>query len=163
MGVFGEKRGKTGDTVITLFAVFSIILAGGISIATITTDQNTEMGRNISIYDTDPLTQAEQAAIAGIHAVKGHIECHGITENGGLPYQYYANGARFEAVWDDIDLADSTVHIISTGYSQNDLGEKFTTKFESIIKVDLITAHNQSILHDYYRANRENNPDSDIN
>lgn len=151
MAMFNKKSGNKSDLVVTLFALFSILLAGGISIATISTDQQSEPIDVIDINKQDPVIKAEQAALAGLMAARGHIECHGITEKGGLPDQYYANGARFSAVWDKINLSDSTVHIISTGYFGDSDGEVHSSKFESIIKVDLASAHNQGILSDYYR------------
>jgi len=153
MAFIGNKTGNKSDMVVTLFALFSILIAGGISIATITTNNEIESEINVNIYEIDPLIRAEQAAMAGIDAAKGHIQCHGIVDPGGLPNQYYANGARFEAVWDEINLKDSTVHVVSTGFCQTEKGEEFTTKYESIIKVNLIATHDQAILQDFYKAN----------
>jgi hypothetical protein len=158
------KKSNRSDMVVTLIAIFSIIMAGGISIATITTDQNTDNAPvALNIYDTDPLARAEQAAMAGIHAVKGHIECHGRTDKGGLPDQYYANGARFTAVWDDINLTDSTVHVVSTGYCRDNSGEEHVTQLESIMKIDLLYSHHSSILQDYYSSSHGIIPDSTDN
>lgn len=150
MATFGNGRSNRSDIIVTVFAVFAILLAGGISVATISTDRNTDTGLSNSVMDMEPLTRAEQAAVAGVSAVRGHIECHGITEGGGLPDQYYANGARFSAYWDKINLADSTVRIISTGYCLDDEGLEYTTEYESVIKVDLMALHDHPILEDYY-------------
>ena len=147
---FNGKKSNRSDTIVTLIAIFSIILAGSISIATITTEQNIDNTASLNIYDADPLARAEQAAIAGIHAAKGHIQCHGLVDQGGLPDQYFANGARFMTVWDDINVNDSTVHIISTGYCRDNNGEEHITKLESVVKIDLLISHHQPILHDYY-------------
>jgi hypothetical protein len=150
---FIDKKGNRSDMVVTLIAIFSIIMAGGISIATITTDQNTDSAPvSLNIYDADPLARAEQAAVAGIHAAKGHIQCHGVVEKGGLPDQYYANGARFMTVWDDLNLSDSTVHVVSTGYCRDANGEEHVTKLESIMKIDLLFAHQPALLQDYYNS-----------
>ena len=155
MAVFGNKRGNRGDSAVTIFAIFAMLLAGGISIATISTDKNTDTGIPVNVMDIDPLARAEQAAAAGVKAVQGHIECHGITESGGLPDQYYANGARFNATWDEINLADSTVKIITKGYCVNENGMEYSTTFESVIKVNLLATHNQAILQDYYNSGYE--------
>ena len=141
-----------GDSVLTIFALCAMLLAGGLSLATITTDFRSATGnRNQSL--NDPLTRAELAANAGISAARGHIECHGILDSGGLPEQYYANGARFKVSWDDIDLKDSTVHIVSAGFVDNAAGETYTSKLESIIKVDLLSVHDRPIFHEYYDRN----------
>lgn len=153
MAFFRYNKGNKSDTVITLFALVSILMAGGISLATISTDKNSGIGQEIDVYDVDPLARAEQAALAAISAARGHIECHGITESGGLADQYYANGARFTAVWDEINLADSTVRVAATGYCLDDSGEEFKTRFESVIKVELLKAHERPAMHDYYKSN----------
>ena len=153
---FGEKRsGNRSDTIVTLFALLAIFLAGGISIATISTDKNTDSGDHYAIGVADPIGQGELAAMAGISAAKGHIECHGITEGGGLPESYYANGARFEVAWDEINLADSTVYIVSTGYVSQADGQVFSSVIESVTKIDLLTAHEPPIMHDYYKSHSQ--------
>ncbi len=155
MAGYGNGRSNRSDMVVTIFAIFAILLAGGISVATISTDKNSDIGAINTVMDAQPLARAEQAAMAGVSAVKGHIECHGITESGGLPDQYYANGARFNALWDEINLADSTVKIISTGYCLDDDGLEYSTEYESIIKVDLLASHDHPILQDYYNNGRQ--------
>ena len=153
MAFFDNRKGNRSDTVITLFALGAILLAGGISLATISTDNNSGIGQAIDIYEADPLSRAEQAAFAGISAARGHIECHGITESGGLRDQYYANGARFSAVWEEINMVDSTVKVTVIGYCQDDSGEEYKTRFESVIKVELLKAHGRPPMHEYYEAN----------
>lgn len=150
MARFHGRSRNQSDLIVTIFAIFAILLAGGISIATISTDQQSQPMEAVNFDKQEPIVKAEQAALAGLMAVRGHIECHGIKEKGGLPDQYYANGARFSAVWDDINLNDSTVHVISTGYFGDNDGEMHSSKFESIIKVDLASAHNEGILNNYY-------------
>ena len=148
---FGDKRSSNrSDTIVTLFALLAIFLAGGISIATISTDKQSDSLGQYNIGIDDPIGQAELAAMAGISAAKGHIECHGLTESGGLPGSYYANGARFEVAWDEIDLTDSTVYIVSKGYVSQADGQIFSSVIESVTKIDLLASHDRPILHDYY-------------
>jgi len=153
MKFFKARQDNRSDIVVTLFALFALLLAGGISIATITTDKEVKSSDRTEFGLDDPLNKVEIAAKAGIDAARGHIQCHGITESGGLPSQYYANGARFEVVWDKINLLDSTVHIISTGFINHDDGQIYTSKLESILKVDLMVTHEIPILHEYYKQN----------
>jgi len=155
MGLIDNRNGNRSDIVVTLFAVLAIVMAGGISIATISTDKQADSFDKFNLGMADPVSKAETAALAGIEAARGHIECHSITESGGLPAQYYANGARFEVAWDEIDLTDSTVHIVSTGFiSQND-GKIFSSIIESVHKVDFVASHERPILHDYYQKNAQ--------
>jgi len=71
--------------------------------------------------------------------------------------QYFVNGGRFEVAWDDINLADSTVNIVSTGSYEFDSGNTYTSKLESVIDLDLLSSHNQQILSGYYN-NHINKP-----
>jgi hypothetical protein len=153
MKFFSARQDNRSDIVVTLFALFALLLAGGISIATITTDKEVKSSTKIDLGLEDPINKVEMAARAGIDAARGHIQCHGITESGGLPSQYYVNGARFEVVWDKIDLTDSTVHVISTGFINHDNGQVYTSKLESVLKVDLMVSHEVPILHEYYKKN----------
>jgi hypothetical protein len=66
-------------------------------------------------------------------------------------------------VWDDINLNDSTVHIISTGYCRDNNGKEHITRLESVVKIDLLVSHHQPILHDYYNANNSIIPESSDN
>lgn len=153
MKFLNARQDNRSDIVVTLFALFALLLAGGISIATITTDNEVKSLNKIDLGLEDPLNKVEMAAKAGIDAARGHIQCHGITESGGLPSQYYVNGARFEVVWDKIDLSDSTVHVISTGFINHDNGQIYTSKLESVLKVDLLVSHEIPVLHEYYMKN----------
>jgi len=141
-----------GDSVLTIFALCAMLMAGGLSLATITTDLRTANDYKDHSLN-DPLAKAELAANAGISAARGHIECHGVVEGGGLPEQYYANGARFKVDWDDLNLVDSTVHIISSGFVENDAGEMYTSTLESIIRIDLMSVHDNSVFNEYYVRN----------
>ena len=107
------------------------------------------LGANINLNASDN----RNSTALHIAAARGHIECHGITESGGLKDQYYANGARFSAAWDKINLADSTVKVTVIGYCRDDSGEEYKTRFESVIKVELLKAHDRPPMHDYYKAN----------
>jgi len=151
MKFLNARQDNRSDIVVTLFALFALLLAGGISIATITTDNEVKSSAKIDLGLEDPLNKVEIAARAGIDAARGHIQCHGITKSGGLPSQYYANGARFEVAWDKIDLSDSTVHVMSTGFINHDDGQIYTSKLESVLKVDLMVSHEVPILHEYYK------------
>ncbi len=153
MSSFSSYSKNRSDTVITIFALFAMLLAGGISIATINTDQQSKSPGSSMSGLADPLEMAEQAALAGLDAARGHIECHGIRARGGLPEHFYANGARYKVTWDDINLGDSTVFVVSTGlYTLGD-GETCNTKLESVIKVDLMVSHEKPIFHEYYLKN----------
>jgi len=154
---FNEKRNSNrSDTAVTMVVLCVMLLAGGISIATINTDQNSQLMDNSVLEIADPFDKAEQAAMAGIKAAKGHIECHGINESGGLPEQFFANGGRFEVAWDEINVNDSTVHIVSTGYYELNLDKIYTSQLESVIKVDIFATHSQQILKDYYKNHSRN-------
>ncbi|MCP4580460.1 MAG: hypothetical protein GY839_02500 [candidate division Zixibacteria bacterium] len=155
MGLFNNRHGSRSDVVVTLFALLAIVLAGGISIATISTEKQADPFGAEDLSLTDPVGKAETAALAGIDAARGHIECHGITESGGLPGQYYANGARFEVAWDKINLADSTVHIVSTGFMSQDDGKIFSSIIESVHKIDFLASHDRPVLHEYYQGNAQ--------
>lgn len=148
-----DRSKNRSDTIVTIFALFAIFLAGGISIATISTDLKTHSSHNAEIMQDNPVSKAEQAAFAGIQAAKGHIECHGRIQSGSLPRQFYANGGRFEVTWEDIDLSDSTVHIISTGFYELDGGKFYSSKLETVMKVKLLSSHQPPILDKYYRRN----------
>lgn len=105
----------------------------------------------------DPTSKADEAASAGIQAARGHIECHGLKQQGALPRQFFANGGRFEVAWSDFNPTDSTVRVISTGYYEipglpDEFGAKsYCTRLESTLKVNLISTHSQTpILARYY-------------
>ena len=149
---FNAKReSNRSDTAVTMVVLCVMLLAGGISIATINTDQNSQLQDNSILETVDPFDKAEQAAMAGIKAAKGHIECHGLRENGSLPEQYFVNGGRFEVAWDDINVNDSTVHIVSTGFFELSTDKIYTSQLESVIKVNFLTTHGQQFLKDYYK------------
>lgn len=148
-----DRSKNRSDIIVTIFALFAIFLAGGISIATISTNHKTHSRHNAEITLDNPVIKAEQAALAGIQAAKGHIECHGRIQSGSLPQRFYANGSRFEVAWEDIDLRDSTVHIISTGFYELDEGKFYSSKLETVIKVKLLSSHQPPILDEYYTKN----------
>lgn len=152
MSSFNESSGNQGDRVVTVFAIFAIILAVAISVVT--------MGSHeiIQLPVDDPMSRADEAASAGISAAKGHIECHGLKQRGALPRQFFANGGRFEVAWGDLNPADSTVRVVSTGFYEipgipDEFGAKsYCSRLESTLKVNLIATHNQSpILARYYQ------------
>ncbi|OQX91531.1 MAG: hypothetical protein B6D58_07635 [candidate division Zixibacteria bacterium 4484_95] len=145
-----DRTKNRSDSIVMIFALFAIFLAGGISIATITTGRNTEVA-----FDNNPITKAEQAAYAGIQAAKGHIECHGRTQSGSLPRQFYVNGGKFEVTWENLNLSDSTVHIISTGFYDGDGGKSYSSKLETVMKVTLLSSHQPPILDDYYKRTKD--------
>lgn len=151
-----NRRNNKSDTVITIVALFVMLIAGGISISTISTNQNVQSLQVSAIEPVNPVSLAEQAAMAGIKAAKSHIECHGIKKPGGLPRQFYVNGGRFEVNWDEINVTDSTVHIVSTGYYESDGKKMYTSRLESIIDISFLPSHDQRILSDYYMSHPKN-------
>ena len=151
MALNTKRNNSRNDMVITIVALTVLIFAGGISIATINTDHKKSYLNDSILEPLDPFDKAEQAAIAGIKAAQGHINCHGIKESGGLPERFYANGGRFKVSWDDINIEDSTVHIVSTGYFETNDENTYTSHLESEIKVELAVTHNQKILSEYYK------------
>ncbi|MCD6161499.1 MAG: hypothetical protein J7K40_03680 [candidate division Zixibacteria bacterium] len=151
-----KRRSNKNDTIIMVVALFVMLLAGGISMSTINTDQNVKSMQVAAIEPLNPLNLAEQAAMAGIKAAKGHIECHSIKKPGSLPRQFYVNGGRFEVEWDDINIADSTVNIVSTGYYESDSKKTYTSRLESVIDLSFMPSHNQQILSDYYMSHPKN-------
>jgi hypothetical protein len=150
MPMIDDRSKNRSDSVVMIFALFAIFLAGGISIATITTDHNTEVA-----FKDNPISKAEQAAYAGIQAAKGHIQCHGRTQSGSLPRQFYVNGGKFEVTWENINLSDSTVHVISTGFYDVDGGKSYSSKLETVMKITLLSSHQPPILDDYYQKNKD--------
>jgi hypothetical protein len=153
--VFNESKGNQNDRLVTIFAVFAIILAGAISFATL---GNHDL---VAPVAENPEDRAADAAAAGIQAAKGHIECHSLKSGGSLPRQYFVNGGRFEVAWSAVSPIDSTVKIISTGYYElpgiaDEFGAKsYCTRLETDLKVNLIATHNQtSILARYYQRHQ---------
>jgi hypothetical protein len=133
------------DTVVLIFSTMAVLIAATLSMATISTNHDD------IIYDTlDPLEKAEAAANAGVDAARWHIECHGRTEAGGLTPKYFVNGATYTVEWDDVDLADSTVNVRSTGDFTRGDDKHYEIQVESRIKIEFMPSHNQEILKDYY-------------
>jgi hypothetical protein len=150
--ILNESTGKQNDRLVTVFAIFAIILAAAISFATLG-DKNI-----IAPSAENPVDQAADAAAAGIQAAKGHIECHSLKSGGALPRQYYANGGKFEVAWGEFNPIDSTVKIISTGYYDipgmaDEFGAKnYCARLETDMKVNLTATHSQTpILPIYYQ------------
>jgi hypothetical protein len=153
--ILNESSEKQNDRLVTVFAVFAIIVAAAISFASFgNRDFDIPLAEN-------PEDLAADAAAAGIQAAKGHIECHSLKSGGSLPRQYYVNGGRFEVSWGEFNPVDSTVKIISTGYYKlpgitDEFGAKsYCARLETDIKVNLIATHNQSpILARYYQRHQ---------
>ena len=156
-----RNTNSRSEIAVTIVAMFVLLLVGGISLTTISISQNTQTMTDTAYEPFNPVNKAEQAAMAGIKAAKGHIECHGIKKSGGLPQQYFVNGGRFEVAWDDINLVDSTVNIVSTGFYEFDSGNTYTSKLESVIDLNLLSSHNQQILSGYYN-NHTNKPQPEL-
>jgi len=131
-------------------ALCVVIFAGAMTFSPITGKNNQQAGK-AAAETTNPFDMAEQAAMAGISAARGHIECHGIRQRGGLPRQFYVNGGSFEVTWGEVNLADSTVHVISVGYLESGLGAAYTSTLQSDLRVNLLPAHSQTILLHYYQ------------
>jgi hypothetical protein len=150
--ILNESTGKQNDRLVTVFAIFAIILAAAISFATL--GNHSLAAPSVE----DPADQAADAAAAGIQAAKGHIECHSLKSGGALPRQYYANGGKFEVAWSEFNPIDSTVRIISTGYYEipgmaDEFGAKnYCARLETDMKVNLTVTQNQTpILARYYQ------------
>ena len=149
----GRGYWSKSDNLVTVFAIFAILLAGGISLGTMSQPEITQQPV------ADPVKLAEQAAYAGIEAARWHIECHGLKAGGALPRRFYVNGGRFEVAWDGLNQADSTVRVLSTGYyeiagdSLEIENRVFCSMLETIIKIDC-TAHPRSeiLARHYQRA-----------
>ena len=60
------------------------------------------------------------ASRAGIEIAKNHIELNRLTEAGKLPLTFHLNGALFEVEWNSLNTQDSTMKIISSGFSMID-------------------------------------------
>jgi len=153
--ILNESSDKQNDRIVTVFAVFAIIVAAAISFASF---GNHEIATPIA---ENPEDQAADAAAAGIQAAKGHIECHSLKSGGSLPRQYYVNGGRFEVTWGEFNPIDSTVKIRSTGYYElpgiaDEFGAKsYCARLETDLKVNFIATHNQTpILARYYQRHQ---------
>jgi hypothetical protein len=133
------------DTVVLIFSALAVLIAATLSMATISTNHDT-----LAVNSPDAAERAEAAAQAGLDAARWHIECHGRTEAGGLTPKYFINGATYEVEWDDVNLADSTVTVRSTGQFSWGRGKQSEVSVESKIKLEFLAAHNQNILKDYY-------------
>jgi hypothetical protein len=133
------------DTVVLIFSALAVLIAATLSMATISTNHDT-----LAVNSPDAAERAEAAAQAGLDAARWHIECHGRTEAGGLTPKYFINGATYEVEWDDVNLADSTVTVRSTGQFSWGRGKQSEVSVESKIKLEFLAAHNQDILKDYY-------------
>lgn len=133
------------DTVVLIFSTLAVLIAATLSMATISTTHDK------ALYDTlDPLKKAEDAANAGVDAARWHIECHGRTEAGGLTPKYFVNGATYTVEWDNVNLADSTVNVRSTGNFKRGDDKHYEIQVESKIKIEFLPSHRQDILEDYY-------------
>lgn len=149
------NRENSGDFLLTFIAIGIILLAAGITVGKVAEDRQATVSK---AFD-DPVAVAEEAAYAGIRAAKSHIECHGSKEKGALPRQFYANGGRFEVVWDNFDATDSTVHVWAFGYCDmpgidGDNDWTYTTRLESVIKLDRINSESgKNILKEFYESN----------
>ena len=142
MGI-GDSR---ADTVVLLFSVLAVIVAGTLSMATISNNNMTE-----SRQSGDPIKMADEAARAGIDAAKRHVECHGRVEAGSLSPKYHINGASYSVNWDELNLSDSTVSIRAVGiYSQND--KQYSVELDKEIKVNFQSAHRNVALEKYYSS-----------
>lgn len=141
-----------GDFLLTFIAIAVILLAAGITVGKVKDDGHSTTTDSIA----DPVAVAEEAAYAGIEAARGHIECHGSSAKGALPKQFYANGGRFEVVWDNFDAVDSTVRVLAYGYcdipgAEGGDGWTYTTRLESVIKIDRTNLNGRNkILHGFY-------------
>lgn len=136
------------DTVVLIFSTLAVLIAATLSMATISTNHDDPR------YDTqDPIAKAEAAADAGVEAARWHIECHGRTAAGGLTPKYYINGATYKVEWDDVNLADSTVKVRSTGDFTRGDDKHYEILVESRIKLEFMPSHHQDILKEYYSQN----------
>jgi len=139
------------DNVVMIFSGFAVLIAATLTMATISNHSgDLTAGNELALSTPDPLKRAELAAKAGIDAARYHIECHGRTSAGRIAPRFYVNGATFAAEWDDVDMADSTTVIRSTGdFSWG--GEKsYQADMESKIKLSFLPTHKQEILERYY-------------
>jgi hypothetical protein len=160
MPIVNDSGKNRSDSFVTIFAIFAILLAGGISVGTMNSHEV------IPDVVVDPIDRAEQAAFAGIQAAKGHIECHGVKHRGALPQQYFANGGKFEVFWDEPNMNDSTVRVAATGYyeslidPENGSSHIYSSRLESVVKINLVSTHSSgpAILDHYYQRNIKNNP-----
>jgi hypothetical protein len=160
---YSDNRYKN-ETIVTIAALFIMLLAAGVSLTTISVGNDIENNEYLLDESVDPVFEAERAALAGIKAAKGHIECHGIKARGNLPKRFYANGGSFEVAWGDINMADSTVRVMSRGYYEADDEKIYESKLESIINVKFLTAHDTQLLLNYYSHDSHyNHPDDTEN
>ncbi len=147
----GQFENKT-DTVILIFSALAVLVAGTLSMATISQD------RQVDPFDSaNPTQRAEAAAVAGLDAARWHIECHGRVSSGGLTPKYYANGGIYEVEWDDVNMTDSTVMVRSRGdFSWGD-DKHYEVNLESKIKLEFLPSHNQKIMDAYYTGHKNIN------
>jgi len=139
----GDSR---ADTVVLIFSLLAVIVAGTLSMATISTNHNAE-----NRQDGNPVEMADQAARAGIDAARRHVECHGRVDAGSLSPKYHINGATYSANWDTINLSDSTVIIRAIGYYSSD-DKQYSVELDKVIKVNFQSAHKNVALDKYYTS-----------
>jgi hypothetical protein len=144
----GSTSGRT-DLPVLILSIIAVILAGVMSLATITSKSD----KNVIYTSNIPSEIADEAARAGVNAAKWHIECHGRTVAGGLSSRYYVNGAIYSVKWGDVNLRDSIVDIKSVGSFASGPGQIYRSILESKIKIDFLPAHRNTILTTYYSEN----------
>jgi hypothetical protein len=147
--------GRT-DLPVLVLSIIAVILAGVLSMATITSKSD----KNIIYSDNIPADMADEAARAGLGAAKWHIECHGRTVAGGLSPRFYINGAMYSVRWGDVNLNDSTVAVRSVGSIAAGPSQSYRSVLESKIKLEFMPVHKNMILTSYYSENWPNLLDS---
>jgi hypothetical protein len=148
MGFFDNNK---NDVVVMMFSFLAVLIAGTLSMATILNrDSHPEPEFWVS---ENPYDQADAAATAGLTAAQWHLQCHGRQSKGGFQTKYYLNGAQYQAKWDDVDMADSTVIIRSVGIAKTPDGQEYRVEMNSKIKLNFIPAHKSDIMAEYYSRN----------
>ena len=148
MSLFDNNK---NDVVVMMFSFLAVLIAGTLSMATIL-NRDSQPQTEFSVSE-NPYEQADAAASAGLTAAQWHLQCHGRHSKGGFQTKYYLNGAQYEARWDDVNIADSTVLIRSIGIAKTPNGQEYRVELNSRIKLGFIPAHESDILGKYYSKN----------
>lgn len=148
--MIGRSDSKA-DSGVLVFSMLAVLVAATLTMATITTnvDKNSSASE-IDLATPDPLKRADMAAKAGVEAAKYHIECHGRTEAGRISPRFYINGATYVVEWDDVNMADSTANVKSTGDFSWGGDKHYRVEVNSKVKLSFFPAHKQEILSAYY-------------
>jgi len=137
------------DVPILVLSIFALLAAGVLSMVTMA-NKPEKVSADLA---GNPYMAADMAAKDGIEAARWHIICHSRTEAGGLGTKYDINGATYKVEWGDLNTADSTVNVKSTGESRLPTNESYSLTMESKIKINNLPSHKSDIMTSYYDRN----------